>query len=341
MGSLLGKLRGLFFLQYNHTPTTVTDQIALLHSRGMCGDDDLMRRWLRTVGYYRLSAYWLPLELPPNASQTRSKQFPPNTAFSDIIDIYVFDRKLRLLVMEAVDRFEIAVRARWTNLLSLAHGSHAHTDARNFHDGFEHARMFAKIAKTAEESSEVFVEHYRRKYTDPFIPSLWHVTELMTLGELSHWVKATSDHRMKDELARDLGLPNKEVLEGTLQLLSYVRNICAHHGRLWNRKTVKRAPNIRQMRNDMDIDRSGKQHQPRNSIYNVLVILARTLRHQSPDTTFPQRVRLLVESRTTAQQNAMGFPSDWRSRPIWQIPFTDQNRWKWLPRVFRQKLGLS
>ncbi|MBN91432.1 MAG: DNA-binding protein [Erythrobacteraceae bacterium] len=319
MKSLLGKLRGLFFLQYNHEPTSVSDQILLLQSRGISGDEDLMRRWLRTVGYYRLSAYWLPLELPPSRDQTRSKRFPPGTAFSDIIDIYVFDRKLRLLVMEAVDRFEIAVRARWTNLLSLAHGSHAHVHAKNFHNGFEHARMFAKIAKTAEESSEVFVEHYRKKYTDPFVPSLWHVTELMTLGELSLWVKATSDNRIKDELARDLGLPNKEVLEGTLQLLSYIRNICAHHSRLWNRKTVKRAPNIRQMKSDMDIDRSGKQHQLRNSIYNVLVILARTLRYQSPDTTFPQRVRSLIETRSAPQQIAMGFPSDWRSRPIWRI----------------------
>ena len=78
----------------------------------MVGDEDLMRRWLKTVGYYRLSAYWLPWELPPQDGETRSKRFPLNTDFSDIVDIYVFDRKLRLLVMEAIDRFEIAVRAR-------------------------------------------------------------------------------------------------------------------------------------------------------------------------------------------------------------------------------------
>lgn len=276
-----------------------------------------MRRWLTTVGYYRLSAYWLPLELMPEPGKTRSKRFPPNTNFSEIIDIYVFDRKLRLLVMEAIDRFEIAVRARWTNLFSLAYGSHAHVDARNFHDGFQHARMFAKLAATSEQSSEVFVEHYRKKYTEPYIPSLWHVTELMTLGELSHWVKATKYSGLKDALARDLGLPTKEVLEGTLQLLSYTRNICAHHSRLWNRRTVKRSPNIKQFRNDMDVDQTGSQHQPRNSIYNVLVVLSRTLRYQSPDTTFPQRVRTLVETRNSGQQIAMGFPIDWKSRPIW------------------------
>ena len=324
MRSLLGKLRGLFNLQYKHLPTTIPEQIALLRSRGMSGDEKVMERWLSTVGYYRLSAYWLPMEKPPSSNQTRSKAFLPSTDFSEVVDIYVFDRKLRLIVMEAIDRFEIAVRARWTNRLSVAHGSHAHMISENFQNGFEYAQMYSKLAQTAKQSREVFVEHYRRKYTDPYMPPLWQVTELMTLGELSKWVESTLDNKLKDEVARDLGLPNKEVMESVLQLLSYVRNICAHHSRLWNRKTVKRSPNIRQFKNDLDIEHNGKQHEPSNSIYNVLVILAKTLRHQSPDTTFPQRVSALVETRTVKQRRAMGFPDDWRNRKIWK-PIEDQD----------------
>ncbi len=286
----------------------------------MVGDEALIRQWLTTVGYYRLSAYWLPWELPPTPEQTRSKSFPAGTEFSEIVDIYLFDRKLRLLVMEAIDRFEIAVRARWTNLFSLAHGSHAHMDCENFQNGFEHARMYAKINRSTEDSSEVFIKHYRAKYRSPHLPPLWQVTELMTLGEISMWIKATRDNRLKDAVARDLGLPNRETLEGTLQLLAYVRNICAHHGRLWNRKTVKKSPNIKAFHADLDIVVKGGQRQLRNSIYNVLVILSRTLRHQSPDTSFPQRVCRLVESRPVGQLQAMGFPNDWRDRPIWRPP---------------------
>lgn len=305
-------------MQYQHLPTTIDEQIEFLRSRGIVGDEDLMRRWLKTVGYYRLSAYWLPWELPPADRETRSKRFPAGTNFKDIIDIYIFDRQLRLLIMEAIDRFEIAVRARWTNLFSLAHGAHAHMDYTNFQNGFDYARMFSKISTTVEQSSEVFIEHYRKKYTSPYLPPLWQITELMTLGEISMWVKAAKDNNMKDAVAKDLGLPNKETMEGTLQLLSYVRNICAHHGRLWNRRTVKRAPNIKSFRHDMDIEVNGNQHQPRNSVYNVLVILAKTLRHQSPDTTFPDRVRSLVETRAAGQMRSMGFPEDWKQRPIWR-----------------------
>lgn len=304
-------------MEYQRVPTSVDNQIQMLRLRGMTGDETLMRRWLETVGYYRLSAYWLPFEIPPTNGQTRSKRFPQNTDFDLVIDDYVFDRQLRLLIMEGIDRFEIAVRARWTNRFSLKHGSHAHIDNEHFQDGFKHAQMYSKIAKRCEDSSEVFIEHYKRKYTKPFIPPLWQVTELMSFGELSHWVGNTKANGMKDEVARDIGLPNKEVMEGTLQLLSYIRNICAHHSRLWNRKTVKRSPNIKQFRADMDIDRTGSQHQPANSIYNALVILSRTLRHQSPDTTFPQRARALLETRNARQLAAMGVPQDWRSRPIW------------------------
>jgi len=325
MESPLGN-EGAFLLQYQHNPTQIEEQIVLLKSRGIVGDHSLMERWLITVGYYRLSAYWLPWELPPNGDETRSKRFPPNTKFDDIVDIYVFDRKLRLLVMEAIDRFEIAVRARWTNRLSLAHGSHAHMDVANFTNGFDHARMYGKLVLTAESSREVFIEHYKRKYTKPFLPPLWQVTELMTLGEISMWTKATRDNALKDAMAKELGLPNKETLEGTLQLLSYIRNICAHHGRLWNRRTVKRAPNIRTFRDSMVIEIDGAQRQPQNSIYNVLVILSKTLRHQSPDTSFPIRVRKLVETRLGWQRDAMGFPGDWRSRPIWQPQATIQPR---------------
>lgn len=305
-------------MQYQHLPTTIDQQIEHLRLRGIVGDGELMRRWLKTVGYYRLSAYWLPWELPPADGETRSKRFLAGTNFTDIVDIYIFDRQLRLLIMEAIDRFEIAVRARWTNLFALAHGAHAHMDHTNFQNGFDYARMFSKISNTVEQSSEVFIEHYRKKYTSPYLPPLWHITELMTLGEISMWVKATRDNNMKDAVAKDLGLPNKETLEGTLQLLSYVRNICAHHGRLWNRRTVKRAPNIKSFGYDMDIEIDGNQRQPRNSVYNVLVILAKALRHQSPDTTFPDRVRSLVETRSAGQMGSMGFPEDWKQRPIWK-----------------------
>ena len=109
-------------MHFNKPPTTIDEQIDLLIERGMQGDAALMRRWLETVGYYRLSAFWLPFEVPPADDKTRSKRFAAGLRFDTIVDIYVFDRKLRLLVMEAIERIEIAVRSRWTNRLPSALG---------------------------------------------------------------------------------------------------------------------------------------------------------------------------------------------------------------------------
>ncbi|MFC4257249.1 Abi family protein [Altererythrobacter xixiisoli] len=306
---------------YDKPATTIDEQIVLLAERGMGGDQALMRRWLETVGYYRLSAYWLPVELPAAEGQTRTKIFQPGTMFEAIVDIYVFDRKLRLLVMEGIERIEIALRSRWTNRLTLAHGSHAHLAVSVFQSGYDHIGLLSALANRAKDSNEVFVEHYRQKYAEPFMPPLWIVTELMTFGELSRWFALTKDLKVKSAVARDLGLPSREVLEGTLQLLSYIRNICAHHGRLWNRQTVKRLPNIKRFKDDLVVVETrtsqGIQAQPANFIYNALVALVHMLRHQSPDTSFAQRVTALVKTRSPDQLRAMGFPTDWQARPCW------------------------
>lgn len=306
---------------YNKSATAIDEQILLLLKRGMTGDSDLIRRWLETVGYYRLSAYWLPYELPASDCKTRTKKFKPGTEFDQIIDIYVFDRKLRLLVTEAIERIEIALRARWTNRLALAHGAHAHLDETVFQSGYDHIGLLGSLANRTKDSNEVFVEHYRRKYAEPFMPPLWVVTELMTFGELSRWFALTKDHRVKTAVARDLGLPSREVLEGTLQLLSYIRNICAHHGRLWNRQTVKRLPNIKRFSADLVVVETpsggGVQAQPANFIYNALVVLVHMLRHQSPDTSFVRRTAALVGTRSPEHLQAMGFPNNWKLRPCW------------------------
>jgi abortive infection bacteriophage resistance protein len=307
-------------MHFDKPATTIDAQIALLRERGLdVSAEDLARRWLTTVGYYRLSAYWLPYELPPEAGRTRSKRFRPGVRFEEIIDIYTFDRKLRLLVTEAIERIEISVRSRWTNRLTLKHGAHAHLNPENFVSGWSHARMVAALADRASESREVFIEHYKAKYHVPYMPPLWAVTELMTFGELSKWVEATNDAALRGAVAKDIGLPTQETLIGMLQLLSYTRNICAHHGRLWNRRTVKRAPNIKRFHHSLAWDEGAieGQHQLSNRLYNVLTLLLLLMTHQASDTTFPKRLHSLIETRGQEQQDAMGFPRDWKTRPAW------------------------
>lgn len=153
--------------------TNYTEQLDRLVSRGMIvGDYKAATHWLRTVGYYRLGVYWLPFEKPPQPGQTRSKTFKARTSFEDIIDLYIFDRKLRLIVTEAIERNEIALRAGWTYQMSNRHGSHAYLNPELFSWGLGYAERIAAIEDRVRNSSEMFVQHYLKKYKQPYLPPL-------------------------------------------------------------------------------------------------------------------------------------------------------------------------
>ena len=286
-------------------------------NRGMIiSDPDLARRWLSTISYYRLGAYWLAFEKPPAEDQTRSRVFQNDTKFEDIIDLYVFDRKLRLLVTEAVERNEIALRCAWVYAMANAHGPHCYLDNSLFDFGLGYAKQLAKLETRVSQSNETFIKHYLGKYDNPVMPALWAVTELMTLGELSQWVAHTRDRKILKKIAVSLGLPTHETLTGTFEAMSYIRNICAHHGRLWNRALVKRPPVVKRYRHSLVMSPdagSGLE----NRLYNILVLLVCLLARQSPDSSYRERLASLLETRTSDQLKQMGFPEDWRTKPVW------------------------
>jgi abortive infection bacteriophage resistance protein len=305
-------------MKFDKQASTVDDQIKLLLARGMViSDPEHAQRCLGTIGYYRLSAYWLRFESAPTKDVTRSKSFRPGTTFEAVLEDYVFDRKLRVLLMEAIERIEIHVRSRWTNRLTLKYGAHAHLNHELFSDGFLHADQLLRLMRSVKQSNETFIKHYNDKYTSPYTPPLWAATELMTMGELSKWIKATLDNNIKDGVARDLGFPTKETFDGTIQTLAYVRNICAHHSRLWNRRMVKRIPKIKRL-SALEYEVIKRQEQPTNYLYNKLVVILYLLKQQNTDTTFPARLRELVEQRTNTQREAMGFPQNWRESELWE-----------------------
>lgn len=308
-------------MRFTKQPTHIEEQLEILAKRGLdLGDTVSAKRWLETVGYYRLSAYWLPFEYPPVGGSVRSKSFKPNTTFQAVTELYVFDRKLRVLVLEAIERVEVHVRSRWTYHMSLAHGTHAHLDHWQFTGGLNHAEQLVRLARSVEKSEETFIKHFKNKYSEPHSPPLWQATELMTLGELSKWFQATKDNSVKSRVGHDLGLPTIEIVESVLQVLSYVRNLCAHHSRLWNRETVKRVPKIRRFAVDLVFLKDARNNDvPDNRLYNVLVVLLHLIDRQATDSSFRGRLRALIEERSDEEKRSMGFPVDWDKRSIWNV----------------------
>ncbi|MDO4904112.1 MAG: Abi family protein [Lautropia sp.] len=350
---------GYFFpgsiVRYDKPALSIAKQVERLKERGLLfpdADEKKVRHYLTHIGYYRLSAYWLPFEepLPPQTDQQtgkrRAHRFRPGTTFDQVLSLYIFDRQLRLLVMEAFERIEIAVRTAWAHTLATKHKNpHAHLDATLFKCPWKHASDIASMAKQLQGSKETFVVHYRERYKNPFLPPIWAVVETMSLGSLSSWVAATKDNSVKREIAQKLELPTVEVLESVLHALTPVRNICAHHGRLWNRRLTLQLPRIKRLRKQMVFDQiaapkpgnttdphsqsdqsvpaSGTktQQQPAREIYNYLFVIAHLIRSISPGSSWPRRLSEHIQDHIQQHpdhQKAMGFPDDWEHRPIWQ-----------------------
>lgn len=313
-------------MKYNKTPLSIPDQVQRLKDRSLIIDDTIKaEHHLSNIGYYRLSAYWLPYELPTtNGSKSRNHQFKPNTHFDEILDLYIFDRKLRLLVIEAIERIEVAVRTQWANALSLATSNpHAYLDAGLFKDPWQHNKDISKIVRDIEASHETFVTHYTSTYSEPFLPPIWAVVETLTLGALSRWYASTKDNTARAKVSKALGMPTVEIMESVLHCLTLIRNICAHHARLWNRKMTMQLPNIKRLKNEIQTegiaDKKGNiQQQPRREIYNYLIVMISMMKTINPTTTWVNRLAELIKTTSVAQQNAMGFPNGWQSKPIWQ-----------------------
>lgn len=303
-------------MRYAKRPFSIAEQAARLMERGLvCDDPTRLENYLSTIGYYRLSAYWNPFELPPTG-RSRNHHFRPDTSFDQVLNLYIFDRKLRLLVMEAMERIEVAVRTRWATALAMRHGSHAHMKSAQFKNAWQHSRDLGKIAAELEGSNEPFVVHYRDKYDEPFLPPVWAIVETMSLGTLSRWFRNTRDTTVKKEVSQFLAMPTIEILEQVLHTLTPVRNICAHHGRLWNRRFAMSLPVIKRMRESL-VPPDAPHHQA-HYLFNYLVVISALMRAINPGSSWTERLKAFVGTLDDAGRRCMGFPDGWRERDPWK-----------------------
>lgn len=274
-------------------------------------------RWLKSVGYYRLSAYWLHHEIPPTGGKTRSKQFKAGTSFTDVIACYEFDQVLRSTLLRCIMAFEVALRASWVRHLADQDGAHAYLKADAFNDKSHHMQSVDNLRGELPKSDEKFIKHYLSIYTDPDLPPLWAMAESLTIGQLVRWITNTSSAKVKTAISSDMGLPNQEVMKGVIQSVAYVRNICAHHFRLWNRHLVKRPPIVHRIDKDIVTYLHKGQKQSENKVYNFIVVLLYLMDRQKSLSHLRQDIVSVVRCADNQILEGMGFPDNWRSRPIW------------------------
>lgn len=291
---------------------SLDEQIAHLRKHGMqIADEGAAKYWLTHVSYYRLSAYWLAFE----DLKGSNPRFPVGTTFEAVTELYHFDRRLRRIVMRGTEHVEVALRGSWAYELAHAGGGHAYLNAGHYTDRKEFQRNLAKLASGIASSNETYIRHYRETYGEPAMPAVWMVAEMMSFGQLSRWYSNLADRAVRNRIAAPLGLP-ETVLVPLVRNITDIRNICAHHGRLWNRG-FRLPPKIAHKPDDLAQSLDQNATQSPGQLYNALTMVAHIIRTVAPDSTWSQDVRAMIGEHPHINIKAMGFPANWKDRPLW------------------------
>ena len=288
------------------------DQVQHLIDRGMVVDDRAAAvKALTHIGFQRLSSYWRSFE-----SSTPSKQgnlFADGTRFNTARSRYLFDQRLRSHLLEAFSFIEVSVRTQWAHQLAygFAHGEHAHQDATLFNR--YHSRYHSDNLKGLERS-------YRRitnqKGTNFHELPIWNVIHVMSFGQLSKWFSSLGDRSIRQAISQSYGM-DESILRPALLHLTQVRNICAHHDRLWDLNVAAglKIPNT--LGNDSE-DAKAFNEQALGKIYNALVLVIHLMEVITPNGDWPERLLGLKDAYTSVPEADMGFPANWKNHTIWQ-----------------------
>ncbi|WP_198306084.1 Abi family protein [Arcobacter vandammei] len=281
---------------YSKPFLSIEEQIKQLKSRGMkFQNEDNAKNILENINYYRLAGYWLIFE-----KNHENHIFFPNTYFEDILNIYTFDRELRILLLEAIERVEISIRTKLAHILSKYFGSHPLLNQ----DIFLSSSYYDNLSKLKNEINrnrgEIFIKHNLEKYIED-LPPIWVCVEVMSLGQVSHWFSSIKDRKYKQYIAKSYDLDEK-ILSSFLHHLTTVRNTVAHHSRLWNKKfTVDFILPKFPKELNKDFNQNSRKY-----IFNTLVMCEYLLNKIDVDNSWKKRLDNLI-LKYNINNKKMGF----------------------------------
>lgn len=319
---------------------TVPEQVKILREHGMLiNDEESAVQQLRAIGYYRLSGYWYPFRRevlgpllePKSSNLPRSSVFEVGTEFTKVVHLYEMDRKLKLLVLDGLERVEVAMRFQLGHVLGEGH-AYAHLDQTRLSSAFtgvtdpdnpldreawltsEHSKWLGKVHRQEKDSKEEFVKHFKENYGST-LPA-WVVTEILDFGGVSTLYGGLKQgHR--DQIAEALGFETDGSGDGTtlaawMKNLNYIRNTCAHHARLWNKNINAQGSDLK------DIPDLRHASNAKNRLYASLAVISKIILHTNPEASWRnEMVQFIFANAGLANPSRMGFPTGWINENIW------------------------
>lgn len=295
-------------MEYKKPFLSYEEQADLLLKRKLIADKDLLIERLKAVNYYRLSGYLYPF-------RQSNDEFKPGTTLETVWNRYRFDRQLRCVIMDPIERFEIAVKTKLIYLHANNHGPFGYTNSSTLpllnKPQFE--KFISTIRQELGKNKEPFVRHFRQTYGDKHedLP-IWMAGELMSFGTLFTFFKGFN-YQDRQIIASDFGLKDN-LLASWFNCINTVRNICAHHSRLWNREL-----GIKPLIPAKDEKWHKPVNTPNHKIFAVITIFNYLLKIVAPQSEWPLRFRQFLKDHSDIPTNEMGFPNEWESHSLWEL----------------------
>ncbi len=317
-------------MKYEKQPIDISEQIQRLQSRGLdIADVGMARQYLNNISYYRLRAYTYPFQ---NNQEESNHEFLKNgITFQDIIGLYCFDSKLRSLLFRAIETIEIAWRTRIVLVYSTNEGNgfwfldeklcHQREKISNACSNTESAgyKVIEELRREVQRSNEEFISHYHKKYCSPPLPPAWMTLEVVSMGTLSKLFAALDKKNESNKaICKEFGLYKVEILRNWMHALSSLRNICAHHGRVWNRRFTIALSFPRRTEYPFLLEKEVRSMRD-NKLFAYLSVILYLLRIVGTDVPFAQELLNLLECRPNlVSLKEMGFPADWQQYTLWK-----------------------
>jgi len=233
------------------------------------------------------------------------KTFVHGTTFCDVLDLYEFDRKIRLLIIEEIQKVEVGLRTCLSEHMSGSYGSHWFMNLAVLSPTFEYDGFYARV----KDAKELFISHYYDKYQSPVLPPSWMVTEVLTFGT---WSRLYTDLFLSDQkaIAKQFDIKSPEVMSSWFHCLSHVRNLCAHHNRVWNRSFHAFMPK--------DTDVLEMHMAKKNTLYSRLCVIKYLSDQVSVSNGLTERLKELIQNApSVVTLEKMGFIENWHETELW------------------------
>ena len=291
----------------------INEQIQLLKDRGMLfRNEPNALSILQNISYYRLKGYWWDMQ-----EDREQHTFNESTYFETVIERYNFDRKLRLILFDAIERIEIALRTKMIYNLSLAYGPVWYQKDELFVNNVIHAENLESLEREFGYSQETFIKDHKRRYPNDD-PEAWKVLEVASMGTLSKFYKNLI-HNLpeKSRIANEMGLNLHSELSSWLEAITYIRNIIAHHSRIWSRNMVKRP--IDSLNNPISnwFDRPLTDVQKKKPF-----LIISTMVYLCNNTVSVNGIKEKIKDHFRDNPNVpiykLGFFNRWDQQPLWQ-----------------------